>query len=59
MGVKFVVLPYREQHRLMMLEDGVLRGIFEFKGEEVTGDERNVRSEEFHNLQTTNVLTKE
>jgi hypothetical protein len=43
----------------MMLEDGVLRGIFEFKGEEVTGDERNVRSEEFHNLQTTNVLTKE
>jgi len=34
----------------MMLEDGVLRGIFELKGEEITRDERKFRSEEFHNL---------
>ena len=34
----------------MMLEDGVLRGIFELKGEEVTWDEKKLRSEDFHNL---------
>jgi hypothetical protein len=50
MGVKFVVLPHKKQHRLIMLEDGVLRGIFELKGEEVTGDETKFRREELHNL---------
>ena len=49
MGVKFVVLPYKK-HRLMMLEDGVLRGIFELKGEEITGDKIKFHSEELHNL---------
>jgi hypothetical protein len=33
-----------------MLENGVLRGIFELKGEEVRGDERKLRSEELNNL---------
>jgi len=49
-GVKFVVLPYKKQHRPIILEDGVLRGIFEFKVEEVTEDEKKFRSEEFRNL---------
>jgi hypothetical protein len=50
MGVKFVVLSCKKQHGLMILEERVLRGILELKGEEVTGDERKFRSEEFNNL---------
>jgi hypothetical protein len=49
-GVKFVVLPYKKQHGLMILEETVLRGIFELRGEEVTGDERKFRSAEFNNF---------
>jgi hypothetical protein len=50
MDVKCVVLPYKKQHGLIMLEERVLREIFELKGEKVTGDERKFRSEEFNNL---------
>jgi hypothetical protein len=43
-------LTLREEHRLRVFENRVLRRIFGPKGSEMTGDWRNLRNEEFHNL---------
>jgi hypothetical protein len=43
-------LTLREEHRLRVFEDRVLRRIFEPKGDEVTGDWRELHNEELHNL---------
>jgi hypothetical protein len=43
-------LTLREQHRLRVFENRVLRRIFGSKGDEVTGDWRKLHNEELHNL---------
>jgi hypothetical protein len=40
----------REEHRLRMFENGVLRGIFGHKRDEVTGEWRKMHNGELHNL---------
>jgi hypothetical protein len=40
----------REEHRLRVFENRVLRRIFGPKGDEVMGDSRKLHSEELHNL---------
>jgi hypothetical protein len=43
-------LTLREEHRLRVLENRVLRGIFGPKRDEVTGEWRKLHTEEHHNL---------
>jgi hypothetical protein len=43
-------LPLREEHRLRVFENRVLRRIFGPKRDEVTGGWRKLLKEEFHNL---------
>jgi hypothetical protein len=43
-------ITLREEHRLRVLENRVLRGIFGPKGGEVTGEWRKLHSGELHNL---------
>jgi hypothetical protein len=40
----------REEHRLRVFENRVLRGIFGPKGDEVTGEWRKLHGLELHNL---------
>jgi hypothetical protein len=40
----------REEHRLRVFENRLLRRIFGLKRDEVTGDWRNLHNEEFHRL---------
>jgi hypothetical protein len=40
----------REEHRLRVFENRVLRRIFGPKRDEVTGEWRKLHNEEFHNL---------
>jgi hypothetical protein len=49
MGVKFG-LTVREEHRLRVFENRVLRRIFVPKRDEVTGGRRKLHNEELHNL---------
>jgi hypothetical protein len=43
-------LTLREEHRLRVFENVALRRIFGPKRNEVTGERRKLRSEEFHTL---------
>jgi hypothetical protein len=43
-------LTLREEHRLRVFENSVLRRIFGPKRDEVTGDWRKLHNEELHNL---------
>jgi hypothetical protein len=43
-------LTLREEYRLRVFENRVLRGTFESKMEEVAGDWRRLHNEELHNL---------
>jgi hypothetical protein len=43
-------LTLREEHRLRVFENRVLRRIFGTKGDEVTGGWRKLHNEELHNL---------
>jgi hypothetical protein len=43
-------LTLREEHRLRVFENRVLRRIFEPKRDEVTGEWRKLHNEEFHDL---------
>jgi hypothetical protein len=43
-------LTLREEHRLRVFENRVLRRIFELRMNEVTGDWRELHNEELHNL---------
>jgi hypothetical protein len=45
-----VCLVQREEHRLRVFENRVLRGIFGPKGDEVTGEWRKLQNGELHNL---------
>jgi hypothetical protein len=46
-------LTFREERRLRGFENGVLRGIFGPKRDEVTGEWRKLHSGELHNLYTS------
>jgi hypothetical protein len=43
-------LTLREEHKLRVFENRVLRRIFGLKRDEVTGGWRKLRNEELHNL---------
>jgi hypothetical protein len=43
-------LTLREEHRLRVFENRVLRRIFSLKRDEVTGERRTMHNEELHNL---------
>jgi hypothetical protein len=49
-GCETSSLTLREDHRLRVFENRVLRRIFGPKMDEVTGDWRKLYNEEFHNL---------
>jgi hypothetical protein len=44
------LLALREDHRLRIFENMVLRRVFRPKGDEVTGEWKRVHNEELHNL---------
>jgi hypothetical protein len=46
-------LTLREEHRLRVFENRVLRRIFGPKRDEVTGRWKKLRNEEFHNLNSS------
>jgi hypothetical protein len=48
----------REEHRLKVFENGVLRRIFGPKRDEVTGDWRKLYSKELHNLYPSPSVTR-
>jgi hypothetical protein len=50
MDVKLGSLTVREEHRLRVFENRVLRRIFGPKRDEVTGEWRKLRNEEFRDL---------
>jgi hypothetical protein len=51
-------LTLREEHRLRVSENRVLRGVFGPKREEVTGGWRRLHNEELHNLYSSpNIIT--
>jgi hypothetical protein len=52
MGVK-LGLALREEHRLRLFENGVLRRIFGPKRDEVTGEWRNLHYEELRDLHSS------
>jgi hypothetical protein len=49
-GCETSSLTLKEEHRLRVCENRVLRGIFGPKGDEVTGEPRKLHSGELHNL---------
>jgi hypothetical protein len=49
-GCETLSLTLREEHRLRVLENKVLRRIFGLKRNEVMGDWRKLRNEDLHNL---------
>jgi hypothetical protein len=49
-GCETWALTLREEHRLRVFENMVLRRIFGPKRDDVTGDLRKVHNEELHNL---------
>jgi hypothetical protein len=46
-------LTLREEHRLRVFENRVIRRIFGLKRDEVTGEWRELHSEELHNLNSS------
>jgi hypothetical protein len=50
MGVKLGLLTLREEHRLRVFENRVLRRIFGPKRDEVTGEWRKLHDKELHVL---------
>jgi hypothetical protein len=50
MGVKFRPLTLREEHRLGVFENRVLRGMFVTKREEVAGGWRKLHNEELQKV---------
>jgi hypothetical protein len=50
MGAKLGFLTLREEHRLRVFENRVLRRVFGPKRDDVTGDWRKLHNEQLHNL---------
>jgi hypothetical protein len=59
MGVTLGSLTLREEHRLRVFENRVLRRIFEPKGDEVTGEWGKLHNEELHNLYSSPNIIKQ
>jgi hypothetical protein len=57
MGVK-PALTLREEHRLRVFENSVLRRIFEPKRDEMTGGWRKLHSEELHGLYSSPIIVR-
>jgi hypothetical protein len=55
MGVKLGPLTLRDENRLRMFENRMLRRIFGLKRDEVTGGWRKLHNEELHNLYSLQV----
>jgi hypothetical protein len=55
-GCKTWSLTLREEHRLRVFENRVLRSIFCQKRDNVTGDWRKLHNEEHHNLYSPNII---
>jgi hypothetical protein len=51
--------PLREEHRLRVFENGVLRRIFGPKRDEVTGEWRKFHNEELHNLYSSTDIIRQ
>jgi len=50
MGFELKSFTLREEHRLRMFQNRVLRRIFGLNREDMTGGWRRLQNEEFHNL---------
>jgi hypothetical protein len=48
----------REEHKLKVSENRVLRRIFELKRDEVTGRWKILHNEEFHNLNSSPIVIR-
>jgi hypothetical protein len=59
MGVKLGSLTLREEHRLRVSENRVLRRIFGPKRYEVTGEWRKLHNEELHNLYSSQNIIRQ
>jgi hypothetical protein len=59
MGVKLKSLTLREEHRLRVFENTVLRRIFGSKRDEVTGEWRKFHNEELHILYSSPNIIKQ
>jgi hypothetical protein len=57
-GCKTSSLAFREEHRLRVFENRVLRRIFGLKREEVTGGWRKLCNEELHNFYSSSNIIK-
>ena len=55
-GCESWLLTLKEEHRLRLFENRVLRRIFGPKGDEVTGEWRKLHKEEFNDLYTLNIV---
>jgi hypothetical protein len=51
-------LTLREEHRLRVFENRVLKGIFDMKRDEVMGDWRKLHNEELRNLYTSPIIIR-
>jgi hypothetical protein len=56
-GCETWLLTLREEHRLRVFENRVLRRIFGSKRDEVTGDRRKLHNEELHKLYSSPNIT--
>jgi hypothetical protein len=59
MGVKRGSLTLREEHRLRVFENKVLRRISGSKRDEVTGKWRKLHNEELHNLYSSHKIIRQ
>jgi hypothetical protein len=57
-GLKTWSLPLREEHRLRVFENGVVRRLLEPKREEVKGGWRKLHGEEIHNLYSSSDIIR-
>jgi hypothetical protein len=53
-----MIVTLREEHRLRVFENRVLRRIFGPKRDEVTGDWRKLHNEELHNLYSSTSIIR-
>jgi hypothetical protein len=58
MGAETWSLTLREEHRVRVFENRVLRRIFGPKRDEVTGGWRKLHNEELHNLYSSRSITR-